>query len=84
VKGVSKGLIGVVAQPVSGGLEFFSSAFEGIDASSSNLVGRQRNPRYLQRRRLPRAIGGDGRVEPLLRMAGNVMTDDVVRLLAGS
>jgi hypothetical protein len=75
MKGVGQGLIGAVAQPVSGGLEFVSSAFEGIDASSSTLIGRQRNPRSLQRRRLPRAIGGDSKVQPLLRMDGNVMTD---------
>eukprot|EP00884_Botryococcus_braunii_P010316 jgi/Botrbrau1/19286/Bobra.0073s0029.1 len=80
VKGVSKGLIGAVAQPVSGGLEFFSNAFEGIDASSSNLVGRQRNPRYLQRRRLPRAIGGDKRVLPLLRLVGSILTDRLSRM----
>lgn len=79
---MSKGIIGAVAQPVSGGLEFFSSAFEGIDASSSNLIGRQRNPKYLQRRRLPRAIGGDGRVHPLLRLEGSVLSDSQVPALS--
>lgn len=71
VKGLGQGLVGAAAQPVSGALDFMSSAFEGIDASSNTILGRLSNrPRALKRRRLPRAIGGDRKLLPAVRSDG--------------
>ena len=67
VKGVGRGLVGAVAAPVSGGLDLFSSAIEGLDASKERLLGRPRAGTLLARRRLPRAIGGDAKLQPFLR-----------------
>ncbi len=68
VKGLGQGLVGAAAQPVSGALDFMSSAFEGIDASSNTILGRLSNrPRAMRRRRLPRAIGGDRKLLPFVR-----------------
>lgn len=64
--GVRKGLVGAVANPVSGTLEAFSSTFEGIDATKSSLLGRSR-PQEAVRHRLPRAIGGDHKLLPFKR-----------------
>jgi hypothetical protein len=48
-----------------------SSAFEGIDATSNTVLGKlSSRPRAVQRRRLPRAIGGDRRLQPFLRSDG--------------
>ncbi len=45
-----------------------SSAFEGIDASSNTILGKLSNhPRAVKRRRLPRAIGGDRKLQPFMR-----------------
>ena len=64
--------MGAAAQPVSGALDFMSSAFEGIDASSNTILGRLSNrPRAVKRRRLPRAIGGDRKLLPFLRSDGS-------------
>jgi vacuolar protein sorting-associated protein 13A/C len=70
VKGLGQGLVGVAAQPVSGALDFMSSAFEGIDASSNVILGKLSNQRAAKRRRLPRAIGGDRKLQPFLRSDG--------------
>lgn len=68
MKGLGQGLVGVAAQPVSGALDFMSSAFEGIDASSNTIRGKLSNhPRAVLRRRLPRAIGGDRKLQPFVR-----------------
>ena len=71
IKGVGQGLVGAAAQPVSGALDALSSAFEGIDATSNTVLGKLSNrPRAVERRRLPRAIGGDRRVQPFVRGDG--------------
>jgi vacuolar protein sorting-associated protein 13A/C len=67
VQGVGKGLVGAVAAPVSGGLDMFSSAMEGLDASKDSLLGRPRAGNTLDRRRLPRTIGGDFKLLPFIR-----------------
>ena len=69
-KGVGKGVVGAIAQPISGGLDFASSAFEGIDASKDQLIGRPRAGTTNGRLRLPRAIGGDGKVTAFLGSDG--------------
>ncbi|KAL0043259.1 hypothetical protein WJX82_006661 [Trebouxia sp. C0006] len=69
-KGVGKGVVGAIAQPISGGLDFASSAFEGIDASKDQLIGRPRAGSTNRRLRLPRAIGGDGKVTALFGSDG--------------
>lgn len=66
-QGVGKGLVGAVAAPVSGGLDLFSSAMEGLDASKELLLGRPRAGTMLERCRLPRTIGGDFRLLPFIR-----------------
>ncbi len=66
-QGVGKGLVGAVAAPVSGGLDLFSSAVEGLDASKAALFGNPRAGVLLGRRRLPRVIGGDFRLKPFTR-----------------
>ncbi len=58
--------MGAIAQPISGGLDFASSAFEGIDATKDQLIGRPRAGTTNRRLRLPRAIGGDGKVTAFL------------------
>ena len=63
-------MVGAIAQPISGGLDFASSAFEGIDASKNQLIGRPRAGSTNRRLRLPRAIGGDGKVTALLGSDG--------------
>lgn len=69
-KGVGKGVIGAVAQPTSGVLDFASSAFEGIDATKDQLIGRPRAGTTNNRLRLPRAIGGDGKVTAFIGSDG--------------
>ena len=63
-------MVGAIAQPISGGLDFASSAFEGIDASKDQLIGRPRAGSTNRRLRLPRAIGGDGKVTAFLGSDG--------------
>jgi len=71
VKGIGRGLVGVAAQPVSGALDFMSSAFEGIDVTSGALRARLGARTIARaRQRLPRAIGGDRRLLPFLRSDG--------------
>ena len=69
-KGLGKGMVGAIAQPISGGLDFASSAFEGIDASKDQLIGRPRAGTTNRRLRLPRAIGEDGKVTAFLGSDG--------------
>jgi hypothetical protein len=64
---VGQGLVGAVAAPVSGGLDLFSSAIEGLDASKERLLGRPRAGTLLARRRLPRVIGGEAKLQPFIR-----------------
>ncbi len=59
-------MVGAIAQPISGGLDFASSAFEGIDATKDQLIGRPRAGTTNRRLRLPRAVGGDGKVTAFL------------------
>ena len=66
ITGLGKGIVGAVAQPVSGGLDFVSSTIEGFDATSNSLLGRSR-PQAAKRVRLPRAIGGDHKLLPFIR-----------------
>ena len=68
--GVRKGVIGAVANPASGTLDAFSSAFEGLDAAKNSLLGRAR-PQEAVRIRLPRAIGGDHKLLPFRRSSVN-------------
>ena len=70
-KGVGKGVVGAIAQPISGGLDFASSAFEGIDATKDQLIGRPRAGTTNRRLRLPRAIGGDGKVTAFICSDGS-------------
>ena len=70
LKGVGKGFVGAIAQPISGGLDFASSAFEGIDATKDQLIGRPRAGTANRRLRLPRAIGGDGKVTAFIGSDG--------------
>ena len=62
--------MGAIAQPISGGLDFASSAFEGIDATKDQLIGHPRAGTTNGRLRLPRAIGGDGKVTAFLGSDG--------------
>ena len=64
--GAGKGLVGALANPISGGLDALSTTFEGFDAASSSLLGRAR-PQAAVRSRLPRAIGGDHKLLPFKR-----------------
>jgi hypothetical protein len=64
VKGMAKGLVGVVANPVSGALDALSATAEGFDASFARS---REDLLVVQRRRLPRAVGADGRLESLFR-----------------
>ncbi len=72
MKGVGRGLLGVAVQPMSGALDFMSSAFEGIDVTSGALRARLGTRAIARaRQRLPRAIGGDRRLLPFLRSDGS-------------
>ena len=62
--------MGAIAQPISGGVDFASSGFEGIDATKDQLIGRPRAGTTNRCLRLPRAIGGDGKVTAFLRSNG--------------
>ena len=63
-------MAGAIAQPISGGLDFAPSAFEGIDATKDQLIGRPRAGTTNRRLKLPRAIGGDGKVAAFLGRDG--------------
>ncbi len=68
-----------LAQPISGGLDFASSAFEGTDATKDQLIGRPQAGTTNRRLRLPRTIGGDGKVTAFL---GSDATEKEVGYLA--
>ena len=70
MRGVGQGIVGVAANPLTGWLDFMSSAFEGMDATSATLLQRARAAEA-QRARLPRAIGGDRRLLPFQRPDGS-------------
>ncbi|KAK9815130.1 hypothetical protein WJX73_008307 [Symbiochloris irregularis] len=70
VRGLGQGIVGVAADPMSGMLDFMSSAFEGVDAWSAALI-RSHRAADAQRARLPRAIGGDRRLLPFQRPDGS-------------
>lgn len=75
ITGMGKGLVGAVANPLSGSLDAISSTFEGIDAASSTLLrGRDLRPQAAVRSRLPRAIGGDRKLLPFKRPPNNTET----------
>lgn len=65
VKGVAKGLVGVVINPVSGALDALSATAEGFDATFSSRAREEKL--VTARRRLPRVVSGDGKLLPLLR-----------------
>jgi hypothetical protein len=63
-RGAAAGLVGAVVAPVSGALGALSATAEGFDASFARGRGGEL---VLARRRLPRVVGGDGRLLPLVR-----------------
>jgi vacuolar protein sorting-associated protein 13A/C len=65
MKGIAKGLVGFVATPVSGALDALSATAEGVDAALSNK--NRENLLVMGRKRLPRVIGGDGKLTPMIR-----------------
>ncbi|GAB4822342.1 hypothetical protein N2152v2_009388 [Parachlorella kessleri] len=67
IVGVGQGLVGALANPVSGMLDALSATAEGFNAS----FGRKRDDALVwQRRRLPRAVGGEGRLQPIIGSDG--------------
>lgn len=62
VKGVGKGLVGVVLKPTVGVLDAVSNATRGIQQASAGLVGSDRAVMPVTRRRLPRAFGPGDRL----------------------
>ncbi|KAJ3675683.1 hypothetical protein LUZ60_004725 [Juncus effusus] len=64
VSGVGKGLIGAAAQPVSGVLDLLSKTTEGANAVKNKISSVIMAEEQLQRRRLPRVIGGDNLLRP--------------------
>eukprot|EP00271_Cylindrocystis_brebissonii_P008358 TRINITY_DN2254_c0_g1_i1.p1 TRINITY_DN2254_c0_g1~~TRINITY_DN2254_c0_g1_i1.p1 ORF type:complete len:1958 (-),score=356.45 TRINITY_DN2254_c0_g1_i1:258-5252(-) len=64
VSGVGKGIVGVAAQPLSGGLDLLSKTADGINATRLKLTAAMSAKTALKRHRLPRAIGGDGILKP--------------------
>ncbi len=71
VQGVGRGIVGAATQPVSGAFEFMSSTFEGIDAVKDALRGHIKPSALYKRNRLPRAIGGDGKLQAISRSDGS-------------
>ena len=63
MRGVAQGLLGAVANPVSGLLDAFSATAEGFASVSRTRA----DSLVTDRRRLPRVVGADGRVLPLVR-----------------
>lgn len=63
-KGIAQGIVGVVANPVSGALDALSATAEGFDAA----FGKNREDLLvMQPRRLPRVVSGDSKIEPIVR-----------------
>jgi vacuolar protein sorting-associated protein 13A/C len=65
MKGIAKGLVGIVATPVSGALDALSATAEGFDAALSSK--NRESLLVMGKRRLPRVIGGDGKLTPIIR-----------------
>jgi len=65
VKGIAQGLVGIVSNPVSGALDALSATAEGVDAALSSK--NRENLLIMGKRRLPRVIGGDGKLTPIIR-----------------
>lgn len=64
VKGVAKGLVGVVSNPVSGMLDAMSATAEGFGATFTKDIN---DIVVLQRQRLPRLCSSDMNLQPILR-----------------
>ncbi|RMZ55463.1 hypothetical protein APUTEX25_003587, partial [Auxenochlorella protothecoides] len=64
LSGVAKGLVGAVADPISGALDAMSATAQGMDAFMSKSKAELLE---LGRRRLPRVMSVDGAVTPTLR-----------------
>jgi len=60
LKGVGKGLLGAATQPMSGVLDLVSSTTAGLSASWDTVSAVLSDERTHARRRLPRAVKGDG------------------------
>ena len=60
VSGVGKGLIGAAAQPMSGVLDLVSKTTDGVNATRGKLAAALTSKKVAKRKRLPRAIRGDG------------------------
>lgn len=58
--GVGRAFLGIVVQPVSGALDFFSMTVEGIGASCSKCLEVLNSKATFHRIRNPRAIRTDG------------------------
>ena len=72
VKGIGRGLLGVAAQPMSGALDFMSSAFEGIDVTSGALRTRLGTARWRARGSACRApSAATAACSPFLRSDGS-------------
>lgn len=63
MRGLGQGLLGAVANPVSGLLDAFSATAEGFATAGRTKV----ESLVTDRKRLPRVVGADGRVLPLVR-----------------
>lgn len=64
LKGVGRGILGIATQPMSGVLDFVSSTTEGLSASWDSMAAALSDESKQERRRLPRAVAGDGVVRP--------------------
>jgi hypothetical protein len=64
IKGVGRGILGIATQPMSGVLDLVSSTTAGLSASWDTVTAALLDERVLPRRRLPRAIRGDGVLRP--------------------
>jgi hypothetical protein len=64
IKGVGKGLLGAATQPMSGVLDLVSSTTAGLSASWDTVAAVLSDERTHTRRRLPRAVRGDGVLRP--------------------
>jgi hypothetical protein len=68
-KGLAKGMMGAVANPVSGALDALSAAAEGFDAQFGSK-DKKIEGLVVNRHRLARVIGTDGRIQPIMREDG--------------
>lgn len=68
-KGLAKGMMGAVANPVSGALDALSAAAEGFDAQFGSK-DKKIEGLVVNRHRLARVVGTDGRIQPIMREDG--------------